>query len=95
MPEIAEFAEILGLIDLPMWQYRWQDDAACKGYPTSWWFPETGASRECHRAKAICASCPVQIQCREDALNHHDQHGLFGGMSLKDRRRWGNERKAG
>lgn len=93
MPEIAEFAEILGRVEVPVWELEWQNRAACKGLPTEWWFPERGASRECKKAKQICAGCPVILQCREYALKHHDQHGLWGAMSLHDRRKW-EKRKA-
>ncbi|MGC7247270.1 WhiB family transcriptional regulator, partial [Mycobacteroides abscessus] len=56
---------------------------------------ERGASRECQLAKAICHDCPVKIQCREYAVSHQEQWGLWGELSLKDRRRWNQERKAG
>ncbi|WP_165618466.1 WhiB family transcriptional regulator [Mycobacteroides chelonae] len=61
--------------------------------PTEWWFPESGPSQNCNRAKAICHNCPVKIQCLEYALEVHDQHGIYGELSLKDRRRWRQERK--
>ncbi|AGM28155.1 hypothetical protein MABM_17400 [Mycobacteroides abscessus] len=95
MPEIAEFAEILGRLELSTWELEWQDHAACRGMDTNLWYPERGASRECQLAKAICHDCPVKIQCREYAVSHQEQWGLWGELSLKDRRRWNQERKAG
>lgn len=97
MPKIAQFAEIHGI---PSGSYEdWYDLAACTapGVDPDWWFPERGASRERDRAKAICHSCPVKDQCCASAVAHEEQHGLFGGMSLPDRRKWRdtNERKTG
>ncbi|AWG51604.1 WhiB family transcriptional regulator [Mycobacteroides abscessus] len=88
MPEIAEFAEILGRLELPIWELEWQNHAACKGMDTNLWYPERGASRECQLAKSICHDCPVKIQCREYAVSHQEQWGLWGELSLKDRRKW-------
>ncbi|SKD93945.1 transcriptional regulator [Mycobacteroides abscessus subsp. massiliense] len=88
--------EILGTLQgIYVGDLGWQDQAACKGMPTDWWFPEQGASRECKRAKAICHNCPVRTQCLEYAVSHQEQWGLWGELSLKDRRRWNQERKAG
>ncbi|WP_144971982.1 WhiB family transcriptional regulator [Mycobacteroides abscessus] len=87
-------ADIVGCLTGLVADLSWQDQAACRGLPTEWWFPESGPSQNCNRAKAICHNCPVKIQCLEYALEVHDQHGIYGELSLKDRRKWGNERKA-
>ena len=62
---------------------EWRDDAACRGHNPEWWFREGAYSL---RAKAICASCPVQVQCLQYALNNREQHGIWGGMDITDRR---------
>nr|WP_078278565.1 WhiB family transcriptional regulator [Mycobacteroides franklinii] len=87
-------ADILGCLNGLTASLSWQDRAACRGLPTSWWFPEQGGSRECQLAKAICHGCPVKAQCLQYAIDVHDQHGIYGELSLRDRRKWGNERKA-
>jgi WhiB family redox-sensing transcriptional regulator len=61
----------------------WEDRAACLGMPTTLFFPETGQSAQARRAKTICDSCPVRVDCLEAAIatdSHHD-HGIRGGLS--------------
>lgn len=41
----------------------WRDRAACFGCPTEWFY-----DTNTHRAAALCATCPVQAECYEDAL---------------------------
>lgn len=38
------------------------------------------------RAKEICASCPVQVDCRSYALTIGEQHGIWGGLTEVERR---------
>lgn len=88
-------ADIVGCLTGLVADLSWQDEAACRGLPTEWWFPDQGGSRECKRAKEICHGCPVKLQCLQFAIEVHDRHGIYGELSLKDRRRWNQERKAG
>lgn len=37
-------------------------------------------------AKQVCAGCPVRRQCLEDALERHEQFGIWGGLTLTERR---------
>lgn len=37
-------------------------------------------------AKAICARCPVQAACLQFALNHGEDHGVWGGLTEGERR---------
>jgi hypothetical protein len=46
----------------------WQEQAACRGKPTDWWFPNiAGKQRSKVRvrpeAMALCAACPVASEC--------------------------------
>ena len=53
--------------------WDWQQDAACRDLPTEMFFHPDGErgprrrNRE-NAAKAVCASCPVMMACREQAL---------------------------
>jgi WhiB family redox-sensing transcriptional regulator len=38
-------------------------------------------------AQRICAECPVSEPCLEYALEHHIDHGVWGGASERERRR--------
>lgn len=47
------------------------------------------------RAKRICAACPVMVECIEHALNRPERHGVWGGKTVKERRRMAFRRAAG
>jgi hypothetical protein len=71
----------------------WRAEAACKGHPTSWWFPERGGSNAAiKRAVAICNSCTVKDDCLESALVRFEQ-GIWGGINIRDRRELRDKRQ--
>jgi WhiB family transcriptional regulator, redox-sensing transcriptional regulator len=37
-------------------------------------------------AKAICASCPALLPCRQQALSQGELYGVWGGLGEADRR---------
>ncbi|MEE1820185.1 WhiB family transcriptional regulator [Streptomyces sp. NPDC004288] len=39
-----------------------------------------------NRAKALCTGCPVQAECLAYALDHRVEHGVWGGMTERERR---------
>jgi len=65
----------------------WQDDAACRGMPTDWWYTEgritTEATINIKRAKRICAGCPVQSQCLDAGMS--EEWGIWGGLGVRAR----------
>jgi WhiB family redox-sensing transcriptional regulator len=63
----------------------WLDDAACKGMDPDIFFPEQGNGWV--HAAAICATCPVQQECLDWALQHEETEGVWGGTSQRERRR--------
>jgi WhiB family transcriptional regulator, redox-sensing transcriptional regulator len=67
----------------------WMSDAACVGYPVTWWFPETSKDYD-HpdtiEATRICKTCPVRHKCLQWALKHTDQHGIYAGLTPQQRR---------
>ena len=44
-------------------------------------------------AKAICASCPVIVACRQHALAVQEPYGIWGGLSEDDRLAILNQRR--
>lgn len=64
---------------------RWQDHAACVGYPTDLFFPSTGETPA--EAKALCARCPVRDDCLEESLKDYGYvtRGVWGGTSTRER----------
>lgn len=70
--------------------WNWQLDGDCRGLDSSVFFHPEGergharAQRE-RRAKAICAGCPVLVQCRSHAMSTDEVYGIWGGMSENER----------
>lgn len=71
--------------------FAWQDFAICRSLPRELHFGPAGekdhekTEREA-AAKAVCAGCPVDRECLEDAVTNNIKHGVFGGMSEDERR---------
>jgi hypothetical protein len=63
---------------------RWQDNAACKGKPTAWWYPEQGQTTA--QAKAVCVRCTVQLECSNYAADNRETTGMWAGVLLDVRR---------
>lgn len=78
----------------------WQEHAACRYVDPDLFFPARGASVK--EAKAVCNGsittneagdrvmvppCPVRAQCLEAALANGEKHGIWGGLSERERRR--------
>ena len=64
----------------------WRPYAACKDQPVVMFFPERWETA--NPAREICASCPVQGACADYALHHRIEHGIWGGMNVRQRRRY-------
>lgn len=78
----------------------WRANGACRDHPPRWWFPDSEASTrgrprrhdpatidpDAARALAICATCPVLLDCRSWALAH-EANGIWGGLTAGDRAR--------
>jgi WhiB family redox-sensing transcriptional regulator len=80
------------------WEYGWQWRAACRGEDSALFFPpadvearEDRLARE-RKAKAICATCPVRIECLEYAIRIRESHGIWGGLNEAERRVMVNQR---
>ncbi len=71
---------------------EWRYDAACRGKPTSWWYPDNNGlnALTTQLARSICAGCPVREPCEAAAANR-DEPGIWGGLSIKERRRRARE----
>ncbi|MBA0125004.1 WhiB family transcriptional regulator [Haloechinothrix sp. YIM 98757] len=78
--------------------YDWRQRAACRDSDPEVFFPITEDvpdSARVAQAKAICASCPVQSECLDFALDNRLDHGVFGGMTAGERRRIMRRRRVG
>lgn len=65
----------------------WQDHAACSSEDPDLWFPigADHAVSQTKRAKRVCYRCPVMPECRTYALTHHERHGVWGGLTERER----------
>lgn len=66
---------------------EWMDDAACADVDPDLFFPKRGDSVTMRRAKAVCDSCPVKVECLDYAMAEAIKFGVWGGMSERQRRR--------
>ncbi|MFI6325098.1 WhiB family transcriptional regulator [Nonomuraea sp. NPDC050556] len=64
----------------------WQDSARCAEVDPELFFPELGDHQDALDAKRVCASCPVRFECLTQALQRREQYGVWGGMSVVERR---------
>ncbi len=70
--------------------WDWQLQGACRGADPDLFFHPEGerGPRKYARdaaAKAICATCPVLVQCREHALRVREPYGVWGGLTEDER----------
>jgi len=80
----------------PIGEHGWKDHAACIGVGGDLFYPADpdelplGATQTPYtigEAKAICATCMVQFDCLQTALDNGERHGIWGGMTWPERRR--------
>jgi WhiB family redox-sensing transcriptional regulator len=72
--------------------WAWQLSARCRTEDPSVFFHPDGErgkarSQRQRKAKAICADCPVIVQCRKHSLTFGERFGTWGGLSEDDRSR--------
>ncbi|WP_394427220.1 WhiB family transcriptional regulator [Streptomyces sp. SGAir0957] len=69
---------------------EWLNEAACRQEDPELFFPigDTGpALLQIEEAKSACRRrCPVSQQCLQWALETGQEHGVWGGLSEKERR---------
>ncbi len=68
---------------------HWQSRAAC-GARAWLFFPPDGETeqerqRRESKAKAVCALCPVRVECLDYALEHYVRYGIWGGLNEHER----------
>jgi WhiB family transcriptional regulator, redox-sensing transcriptional regulator len=68
----------------------WQVFGACNNEDPELFFPVSELDYgpvllQVEDAKNVCYRCPVIDSCRSWALNAQEQHGIWGGMTAKER----------
>jgi WhiB family redox-sensing transcriptional regulator len=71
--------------------WDWQKAASCRDEDPMLFYQPDGESksettlRE-RRAKWVCHTCAVVVACRSHALRAREAHGVWGGLTAKERR---------
>lgn len=67
----------------------WAERAACRGYPTEWWFPDgqwVRSREDSAVAKRICRElCPVRQECLTHAVTYREL-GIWAATTEAERR---------
>jgi WhiB family transcriptional regulator, redox-sensing transcriptional regulator len=69
----------------------WQRGARCRGDAGLDFYPPFGGERKRDRvvrelrAKAVCESCPVRVQCLDHAVRNGERYGVWGGLTSDER----------
>lgn len=62
-------------------------EVSCRESDPDAWFPDDDTPKAAHynAVKKMCAACPVQAMCLEYAITNQEQHGVWGGLTARDR----------
>jgi WhiB family redox-sensing transcriptional regulator len=64
----------------------WATRGACRASDPELFFPLTQSAEHEARAKAVCERCPVLKECRAYAIQEGEPEGIWGGLTVKERR---------
>jgi len=68
---------------LPVGKLEWVTRAACATADPDALFVTGAAQRQAVR---LCHGCTVRLECLADALDNRIEHGVWGGMTERERR---------
>jgi hypothetical protein len=80
--DVSKAPSPLDLLDRLLDRPKWHADAACRARTDLDWQP--GANDETSEAVALCASCPVRVECLQAALDGRET-GLWAGTTTSER----------
>jgi WhiB family redox-sensing transcriptional regulator len=66
----------------------WAARAACAGDYPEFWFPVERAGRgvaDYTHARAVCSGCQVRAECLDYAIRNSEAHGVWGGLTPRER----------
>lgn len=64
----------------------WQDQALCRRFPDTDWFPTPADSHAVAEVVEVCQRCPTRVSCLAAALAMGEEYGIWGGATEADRR---------
>lgn len=77
---------------MPQHELEWRMAGACRGLNPEIFHPEDDEDMA-EMAKAVCASCVVQVACLDHALSLREKVGVWGGATERERRRMLRQRR--
>lgn len=63
----------------------WARDALCAEIDPELFYPDKGGTSR--PAKEVCSACSVTAECLAYALEVDDRYGVWGGLTVLERRR--------
>ena len=72
------------------------EDALCAQVDPELFFPKVvgpSYTPAANLAKAICAECPIKLECLQHALETEEDYGIWGGTTPKERQALQRHRK--
>jgi WhiB family redox-sensing transcriptional regulator len=66
---------------------KWRSIGLCRGSETMVFYPPSDDDSLAEEAKTICSMCAVRKPCLEFALRTREKHGVWGGLTERERRR--------
>ena len=83
-----DYNKLLNEFKLVLEDVTWMADAACRSRSDIDFFPEIGYNGKAPLAIAVCDTCKVKEDCVEFAIENKIEHGIWGGLSPQQRRRY-------
>jgi WhiB family redox-sensing transcriptional regulator len=83
---LGVLADVTGLAE------DWRDRALCAQTDPEAFFSDKGESTA--PAKRVCRCCEVRADCLQYALDRGERHGVWGGLSERERRKLAREAEA-
>lgn len=83
MQALSERMWPLEEVKLPAWRAK----GSCRGCDATIFYPPPDDDSLAAAAKEICSGCPVRKPCLEFALSTREKHGVWGGLTERERRR--------
>lgn len=85
---MSEFNPILqGSLRFPAMDMPLLPDALCKNIDQpERFFPEVGQKDVARDIKNLCEICPERVPCAKYAIKSEIRHGIWGGLSFRERK---------
>ena len=65
----------------------WRDEAACRGLTDLFFNDKQDSPHDTAAARAVCATCPVRVDCADYAADMGEVYGVWGGLTTQQLRK--------